>query len=71
MADDESLSMSLNLDATSATKVLDDLEGRSKSFGSALTSALKNATGLLPPDTTNVAVPWGLLEIAAVRRSAT
>lgn len=44
MADDESLSMSLNLDASGATKVLDDLEGRSKSFGTALTSALKTAT---------------------------
>lgn len=44
MADDESLSMSLNLDASSATKVLDDLENRSKSFGTALTSALKSAT---------------------------
>ncbi|MBB4954480.1 phage-related minor tail protein [Agrobacterium vitis] len=44
MADDESLSMSVNLDASSATRVLDDLETRSKSFGSALTSALKSAT---------------------------
>lgn len=44
MADDETLSMSVNLDATSATKVLDDLESRSKSFGSALTSALKSAS---------------------------
>lgn len=44
MADDENVSLSLNLDATSATKVLDDLENRSKSFGAALTGALKSAT---------------------------
>ncbi len=44
MADEESLSLSLDLNASSATRVLDDLEGRSKSFGTALTSALKSAT---------------------------
>ncbi|MCM2291906.1 phage tail tape measure protein [Allorhizobium sp. BGMRC 0089] len=44
MADDESLSLSLDLDTSSASKALTDLESRSKNFGTALTSALKNAT---------------------------
>src|ERR1700712_5204090 len=34
-------------------------------------SAWKNATGLLPPDTTSVAVPCRLLSMAALKRSAT
>ncbi|MGV1825105.1 phage tail tape measure protein [Agrobacterium vitis] len=44
MADDETLSFGIDLDASGATKTLDDLESRSKGFGSALTSALKSAT---------------------------
>lgn len=44
MADDEMIALSLDLDAGEALKVLDELEGRSRSFGAALTSALKGAT---------------------------
>ncbi|WP_027485969.1 phage tail tape measure protein [Allorhizobium undicola] len=44
MADDETLSLALNLDTSAAASALADLEGRSKSFGTALTSALKSAT---------------------------
>lgn len=43
MTDDDMIALSLDLDATAALQVLDDLEGRSKSFGAALTSALKGA----------------------------
>lgn len=43
MADDDMIALSLDLDAADALKVLDDLEGRSRSFG-ALASALKGAT---------------------------
>ncbi|SSC72235.1 unnamed protein product [Ciceribacter sp. T2.26MG-112.2] len=44
MADDDMIALSLDLDAADALKVLDDLEGRSRSFGAALASALKGAT---------------------------
>ncbi|MDQ0454279.1 phage tail tape measure protein [Rhizobium paknamense] len=44
MADDETVSLGLSIDTSAAAKALDDLEGRSKSFGTALTSALKSAT---------------------------
>lgn len=44
MTDDDMIALSLDLDATAALQVLEDLEGRSKSFGAALTSALKGAT---------------------------
>ena len=44
MADDDMIALTLDLDAADALKVLEDLEGRSRSFGAALTSALKGAT---------------------------
>ena len=44
MTDDDMIALSLDLDASEALKVLDDLEGRSRSFGAALTSALRGAT---------------------------
>ena len=44
MADDDMSALSLDLDAADALKVLDELEGRSRSFGAALASALKGAT---------------------------
>ncbi|MBB4007313.1 phage tail tape measure protein [Allorhizobium taibaishanense] len=44
MADEDTLTYGIDLDASGATKTLQDLENRSKSFGSALTSALKSAT---------------------------
>ena len=44
MTDDDMIALSLDLDAADALKVLEDLEGRSRSFGAALTSALKGAT---------------------------
>ncbi len=42
--DDDRLAVSLDLDASAALAVLDDLESRSASFGRALTGALKTAT---------------------------
>lgn len=44
MTDDDTLSLSVDLDAAAALSVLDDLESRSARFGQALTSALKGAT---------------------------
>lgn len=44
MTDDNTLSLSVDLDAAAALSVLDDLESRSARFGQALTSALKGAT---------------------------
>ncbi|GEO84384.1 hypothetical protein GCM10007920_21340 [Ciceribacter naphthalenivorans] len=44
MTGEDTLALSLDLDAAEALKVLDDLEARSRSFGAALTSALKGAT---------------------------
>lgn len=44
MTDDDTLSVTVDLDAAAALSVLDDLESRSASFGRALTSALKGAT---------------------------
>lgn len=41
---DDDLSFSVELDASTALKVLDDLENRSASFGRALNGALKSAT---------------------------
>ena len=41
--DDETLSLGVDIDATAALSVLDDLERRSQSFGRALTSALSSA----------------------------
>ncbi|MGL3606476.1 phage tail tape measure protein [Rhizobium sp. G187] len=43
MTDDDTLSLSVDLDGAQALAVLEDLESRSASFGRALTSALTNA----------------------------
>lgn len=42
--DDDTMAVSVDLDASAALRVLDDLEARSQSFGHALSGALKNAT---------------------------
>lgn len=44
MTDDDVLDLAVDLDAGAALAVLEDLEGRSASFGRALTSALRGAT---------------------------
>lgn len=44
MTDDDTLDLSVDLDAGAALAVLEDLESRSASFGRALTSALRGAT---------------------------
>ncbi|MGV8936004.1 MAG: phage tail tape measure protein [Allorhizobium sp.] len=42
--DDDTMAVSVDLDAAAALRVLDDLEARSQSFGHTLSGALKNAT---------------------------
>jgi len=42
--DNDTLAVSVDLDAAAALRVLDDLEARSQSFGRALTGAMRNAT---------------------------